>query len=210
MSAGLIVFAREPVPGRVKTRLAAAIGDQAAAERYDDMLRGVLDAARQLTGVEAVVYWSCEEEALPCLAERYRCRSRRQNAGDLGQRMQAAFEEMFADGCERCCIIGSDAPDLPSAYIQQAYELLVTEQADVVFGPSRDGGYYLLGLRQVHPGLFSGIAWSSSAVLEQSLAAARKAGLATALLQEWQDIDTVDDLNEYLQRAGTAQSRVSP
>lgn len=202
MSKGLIVFAREPLPGRVKTRLAAAIGEQSAAERYETMLRDVLNSVRQLAGVTTVVYWACEEEALPRLAEQYQCRSRRQGTGELGERMQAAFEEMFAAGCETCCIIGSDAPDLPPAYIQQAYELLVTEQADAVFGPSRDGGYYLLGLRRVCTGLFVDIAWSSAVVLEQSVAAAHSAGLTTALLPEWQDIDTVDDLNEYLQRTG--------
>lgn len=202
MNKGLIVFAREPVSGRVKTRLAAAIGDRAAAEQYEAMLRDVLNTAWQLAGVKTVVYWACDEEALSRLADRFQCRSRRQSTGDLGERMQGAFEEMFADGCETCCIIGSDAPDLPPAYIQQAYELLVTEQADAVFGPSRDGGYYLLGLRRVCAGLFVDIAWSSSAVLEQSVAAAHSVGLTTALLPEWQDIDTVDDLNEYLQRTG--------
>lgn len=200
MSKGLIVFAREPLPGRVKTRLAAAIGEQAAAERYETMLRDVLNTVRQLAGVKTVVYWACEDEALPRLAEQYQCRSRRQGTGDLGERMQAAFEEMFADGCECCCIIGSDAPDLPPAYIHQAYELLVTVQDAAVFGPSGDGGYYLLGLRRVCDGLFADIAWSSAVVLEQSVAAAHSAGLTTALLPEWQDIDTVDDLNEYLQR----------
>lgn len=210
MNNGLIVFAREPVPGRVKTRLAAAIGEQAAAERYDAMLRDVLETARQLSGAETVVYWSCEEKALSLLAERHGFCSRIQGAGDLGQRMLAAFEEMFSGGCERCCIIGSDAPDLPLSYIRKAFQLLESGENDAVFGPSRDGGYYLLGLRQVCPALFTDIAWSSSAVLEQSLAAARKAGLTAALLPEWQDIDTIDDLNEYLQRAGTAQSRVSP
>lgn len=200
MSKGLIVFAREPLPGRVKTRLAAAIGEQAAAERYETMLRDVLNTVRQLAGVKTFVYWACEDEALPRLAEQYQCRSRRQGTGNLGERMQAAFEEMFAYGCECCCIIGSDAPDLPLSYIQQAYELLVTEQADAVFGPSRDGGYYLLGLRRVCAGLFVDIAWSSAVVLEQSVAAAHSAGLTTAQLPEWQDIDTVDDLNEYLQR----------
>lgn len=206
MTCGLIVFGREPVPGRVKTRLAAAIGDQAAAERYDAMLRDVLETAHKLSGVETVAYWSCEEEALSRLSERYQCRSRMQGPGDLGQRMQAAFKEMFAAGCERCCIIGSDAPDLPLSYIRRAFQLLEAGQNDAVFGPSRDGGYYLLGLRRVYPGLFTDISWSSSVVLDQSLAAAQRAGLTTSLLPEWQDIDTVDDLNKYLQRTG----RTSP
>ncbi len=200
MKAGLIVFAREPLPGAVKTRLAASLGDQVAAELYETMLRDVLKTTRQLSDVESVVFWACEEESLPLLAERYRCCARRQSSGDLGQRMRVAFEEMFADGCGLCCIIGSDAPDLPPPYIQEAYQLLATPQTDVVFGPCRDGGYYLLGMRQVWPGLFTGISWSSADVLEQSLAAALDSGLTAALLPEWQDIDTVEDLKAFQER----------
>jgi uncharacterized protein len=200
MKKGLIIFAREPLPGEVKTRLAASIGDRAAAELYETMLQDVLKTGRQLNDVETVVFWDCEEESLPLLAERYRCCARRQSPGDLGQRMQAAFGEMFANGCELCCIIGSDAPDLPLSYILEAYQLLATQQTDVVFGPSRDGGYYLLGLRQVWPQLFANIPWSSAAVLEQSLAAARDSGLTAALLPEWQDIDTLEDLQAFQER----------
>jgi rSAM/selenodomain-associated transferase 1 len=198
---GLIVFAREPLPGKVKTRLAAAIGNRAAADLYETMLQDVLKSVRELSDVDVVVYWDCEEESLPLLAGKYRCRSRRQIPGDLGRRMQSAFEEMFADGCELCCIIGSDAPDLPLPYILEAFRLLESPQpADVVLGPSRDGGYYLLGLRHVRPQLFTGIPWSSAFVLERSLAAARNSGLPVSLLPVWQDIDTFEDLQAFQQR----------
>lgn len=200
MKSGLIVFAREPVPGAVKTRLAAAIGDRAAAELYETMLQDVLKAVRQLDDAEAVVYWDCEEESLPLLAERYSCRSRRQSGGDLGKRMGTAFGEMFADGSDVCCIIGSDAPDLPLPYIREACRLLETQRADVVLGPSRDGGYYLLGMRRFWPRLFTDIRWGSASVLEQSLAAARGSGLTAALLPEWQDIDTLEDLLAFRER----------
>ena len=200
MKRGLIVFAREPIPGMVKTRLAAAVGGQVAADLYETMLRAVLKTSRRLDDVETVVYWACEEESLPRLDEKYRCSSRRQSMGDLGQRMQAAFQEMFSGGCDVCCIIGSDAPDLPLPYIQEAYRLLATQQADAVFGPSRDGGYYLLGMRKIWPQLFRNIPWSSADVLEQSLTAARESGLTAALLPEWQDIDTVEDLQAFQER----------
>ena len=200
MNKGLIVFAREPVPGRVKTRLAAAVGDQVAADMYESMLQAVLKTCRLLDDVETIVYWACEEESLPRLDDKYRCSSRRQSMGDLGERMQGAFQELFSGGCDVCCIIGSDAPDLPLPYIREAFRLLATRQADVVFGPSRDGGYYLLGLRKIWPQLFRNIPWSSADVLAQSLAAARESGLTAALLPEWQDIDTVEDLQAYQER----------
>jgi rSAM/selenodomain-associated transferase 1 len=199
MIKGLIIFAREPLPGAVKTRLAAEIGDHAAAELYETMLYDVLKTARQLSDVETIVFWACEDASFLRLAEKYRCNSRLQSPGDLGQRMQAAFEEMFANGCDVCCIIGSDAPDLPISYILEAYRLLAA-QTDVVFGPSRDGGYYLLGLRQVWLKLFTNIPWSSADVLEQSLTAARDSELSTALLPEWQDIDTLEDLHAFQER----------
>ncbi len=207
MKKGLIVFAREPVPGQVKTRLAAEIGEQPAAALYETMLHDVLATARQLDDTEMVVYWACTEESLPRLAEEYRCTSRRQNAGDLGERMRGAFTEMFTGGCKACCIIGSDAPDLPLSYIQDAYQLLVSQQTEVVLGPSRDGGYYLLGMQQMWPQLFTKISWSSPEVLEQSLAAAHTAGATVALLPEWQDIDTFQDLLSFQERKRRAETR---
>lgn len=198
---GLIIFAREPLPGKVKTRLAASIGDAAAAGLYEAMLQDVLAISRKIKDVETMVFWDCEESGLQPLADRYRCSSRRQADGDLGQRMQAAFTDMFDNGFEQCCIIGSDIPDLPSDYIKEAFDLLTAEKADSIFGPSADGGYYLLGLTLVIPQLFTNIKWSTPLVLRQSLEAAREAGATTALLPVWHDIDTREDLNSFMERS---------
>lgn len=197
----LIIFAREPLPGRVKSRLAADVGDEAAVELYEAMLLDVLEISRGLTGIESVVFWDCAAESLPLLSERFGCQSRRQADGDLGQRMQAAFAEMFSAGFESCCIIGSDAPDLPPDCIKRAFEILESGQSYVVFGPSSDGGYYLLGLKQIFPQLFREITWSSPFVLQQSLTAAQAAGAVPALLPVWHDIDTRQDLNSFLIRS---------
>lgn len=207
MKRGLIVLAREPLPGKVKTRLAASIGDQAALELYESMLQDVLKGVRELSDVDVVVYWDCQEGALPLLAEKYRCRSRRQIPGELGERMRGAFEEMFADGSDVCCIIGSDAPDLPLPYLQEAYRLLSVPPADVVLGPCSDGGYYLLGLRLVCPELFSEIHWGSAAVLDQSLSAAEDSGRSVFLLPLWRDIDTLEDLQAFQERNRLPESR---
>jgi rSAM/selenodomain-associated transferase 1 len=205
MKQALLIFAREPIPGLVKTRLAASIGNDAAAHLYDAMLQDVLSISSQLCGIETVVFWACEEESLPRLTARYHCSSRRQSSGDLGKRMQTAFEEMFASGCDVCCIIGSDSPDLPIAYLTEAFTKLADGSADTVFGPCRDGGYYLLGLRIMIPSLFSGISWSTPRVLEQSLAAAQQAGAHVIQLPEWYDVDTLDDLHALQQRRLLAQ-----
>ena len=160
-----------------------------------------MDISRKLAEVETVVFWDCEEASLPLLADCYKCRSRRQAPGDLGQRMQAAFETMFSDGFDSCCIIGSDIPDLPLACIQQAFALLAAGQTDAVFGPSADGGYYLLGLRGMIPQLFANINWSTPLVLRQSQEAAQEIGITTALLPICHDIDTQEDLNSFMTRS---------
>ncbi|MBI5483710.1 MAG: TIGR04282 family arsenosugar biosynthesis glycosyltransferase [Deltaproteobacteria bacterium] len=198
----LIVFAREPVPGQVKTRLAASVGDIAAADKYASMLENVLSNCRKLTGVETTVFWDCNEASLPLLERRYECRSKLQGVGKLGQRMQAAFAEIFGSGCDHCCIIGSDSPDLPVSYILEAFDRLTSPQTDAVFGPTHDGGYYLLGLSRLWPQLFENIDWSTPQTLLQSLDAAGKAGIRAALLPKWYDIDTLDDLEEYRARTG--------
>lgn len=200
MKKGLIIFAREPLPGMVKTRLAATIGDQAAAQLYETMLQDVLATSRQLKDIETFVYWACEDSSLSRLADTYNCCARCQCSGDLGQRMQGAFEEMFSHGFDVCCIVGSDAPDLPTAYIRNAFQLLAEQHHDVVLGPCSDGGYYLLGMKQAYPHLFRNIHWSSADVLQESLAAAQNGGQATALLPEWQDIDTFEDLQAFQHR----------
>jgi rSAM/selenodomain-associated transferase 1 len=200
MGNGLIIFAREPIPGQVKMRLAATIGDVAAADAYAAMLADVFNTCRKLTDLETVVYWDCNETSLPLLADRYECRSRKQSAGDLGQRMKSAFTEMFESGFETCCIIGSDSPDLPVSYIEEAFHLLAEGQIDAVFGPTHDGGYYLLGLSRLWPQLFTDIEWSTPEVLRQSLTAGEMAGVKATLLTEWYDIDTQEDLEKYQAR----------
>jgi hypothetical protein len=200
---GLIIFAREPIPGLVKTRLAATIGDVAAADAYAAMLLDVLKTCRKLIDMETVVYWDCDETSLPLLASRYECRSRKQSAGNLGQRMKSAFAEMFESGFDTCCIIGSDAPDLPISYIQDAVHLLAAGQIDAVFGPTHDGGYYLLGLSRLWPLLFTDIDWGTPQVLRQSLTAGEMAGVKAVLLPEWYDIDTNEDLEKYRERIRT-------
>ncbi|MBI2354367.1 MAG: TIGR04282 family arsenosugar biosynthesis glycosyltransferase [Deltaproteobacteria bacterium] len=206
MKKALIIFAREAVPGKVKTRLAASVGPQAAAGIYDGMLRDVLEGCRRLADVTPVLFWSRTDTPFEVLAARYGHQAREQSDGDLGERMGNAFAETFTDGSDICCIIGSDSPDLPPAYIRHAFELLEGGEADAVFGPAEDGGYYLLGLRENRRELFEGIPWGTPQVLETSLERARSLGLRSAFLPPWYDIDTLDDLLR-LTRSAPANAR---
>jgi uncharacterized protein len=114
-----------------------------------------------------------------------------QTDGDLGQRMAAFFAEQFHAGATAAVLVGNDSPTLPLPFILQAFEGL--ESADVVIGPSTDGGYYLIGGTCRMPPLFEGIRWSTSLVLSDTIAALRGANYRLALLPPWYDVDTLDD-----------------
>jgi hypothetical protein len=115
---------------------------------------------------------------------------------DLGARMVQAFTTMFERGYKHVLIVGTDVPSLPLTHYQQALSLLANH--DVVLGPAQDGGYYLIGLTQAVPELFVGIPWSTDQVLTLTKQKANKLGLKTALLPEWRDIDTIDDLQALI------------
>lgn len=201
MTRGLIIFAREPLAGTVKTRLARDLrSDQAATDLHAAMLADVLASAATLDDTRLLLFWALKSGAVPTFSTLARMEIFEQQGEDLGARMANAFDRAFARGCESCCIIGSDSPDLPLEYIRQAFGLLERDEAQVVFGPAEDGGYYLLGLRHVPQRLFEDIAWSGPEVLRTSLERAGVCGLRTALLPPWRDIDTTDDLDAFLKR----------
>ena len=194
MSRGLIVFVREALPGRVKTRLAGDLGVGAATELYAAMRADVLESASSLADVRLLVFWAVEQGALPVLQELPRLEMFAQKGATLGERMAAAFVTAFASGIRNCCIIGSDSPDLPLRHIEEAFQALEQDRADVVFGPAADGGYYLLGMRRLWGRLFEDVFWSSPQVLETSLERARELNLRSLLLPPWYDLDTIADL----------------
>jgi glycosyltransferase A (GT-A) superfamily protein (DUF2064 family) len=109
--------------------------------------------------------------------------------------MAHAFGELFTAGYGEVAIIGTDLPDLPIGFIEESYRRLAMDGADAVFGPSEDGGYYLLAMRELHGGLFREIPWSSGEVLELSLERGKRAGLNISLLPVWHDVDTAADLD---------------
>ncbi|UOR05936.1 TIGR04282 family arsenosugar biosynthesis glycosyltransferase [Hymenobacter aerilatus] len=198
----LLIFAREPMLGRVKTRLAAGIGAEAALAVYRELLTHTAQAVAKAQ-IPATV-WLAEALTLPlasneALPEWPGLPWRVQPAADsLGARMAHAFAEAFAAGATHVAIIGTDCPGLTCAHIAQAFSLLTDH--DAVLGPADDGGYYLLGLRQLQPALFENKTWSTPTVLADTLADAQRLNLRTALLPTLHDIDSVEDLARW--RAG--------
>ena len=123
-----------------------------------------------------------------------------QEGADLGDRLAAAFAWGFHRGYTKVLIRNSDSPDLPAALVLEAGERLAAGDADAVLGPSPDGGYYLVGLRQPWPDLFAGVAWSTSRTLADTRARAARLGLSVHLLPAWPDIDTWADLKDFARR----------
>ncbi|MFZ3207928.1 MAG: TIGR04282 family arsenosugar biosynthesis glycosyltransferase [Geobacteraceae bacterium] len=195
MKQALIIFARQPLPGQVKTRLTPPLTPEEAAELYRGMLLDILARTRALVGVERLLFHSGESEA-----DKYFRRTSPdlpifpQIGSDLGERMTAAFETAFALGHKRVAIIGSDSPDLPLDFIAAAFTELASGRHEAIFGPTEDGGYYLIAMSRLRRELFQGITWGSGTVLKDSLRQADSAGIKVALLQCWYDVDTASDL----------------
>ena len=191
----LIVFVKAPRPAAVKTRLAESIGTEAACAAYRRLVETLLKQLRNLRAVE--LCFSPDDAAAEIqswLEEDWN--SRPQGGGDLGQRLQSAFERAFANGVNRAVIIGSDCPAVTAEDIYEAWRRLRTH--DVVLGPATDGGYWLVGLGRPQPQLFRDIPWSTERVFIETTKRIRQAGLSVQLLRELQDVDTEAEWRRFL------------
>ena len=187
------IFAQAPVPGRVKSRLAAEVGPSTAADVYWRAGRQVVATALG-PGYRAVVWYSPASEAAfvrEWLDGLGRFELRPQGGGSLGARLAAAFLRHFRDGASRVVIVGTDCPGVDRRVVLDALGQLGA--ADVVMGPTLDGGYYLLGLRAPQPLLFRGLAWTGGSVAAQTRARAQALGLRLRTLRPLRDVDTARD-----------------
>lgn len=192
----LIIFSRYPEPGRTKTRLIPCLGAVGAANLQRQMTEHTLRQVRALRAeraVDGVVAFTGATIAMmrAWLGDDWHYAP--QAAGDLGQRMAAAIANSWGMGAQRTVIIGIDCPDLTPAILTAAFEQLRTHA--VVLGPAQDGGYYLVGLAEPLPALFTGIDWSTDQVLAQSLQAIAAEGKTCALLPTLGDVDYPEDLS---------------
>jgi uncharacterized protein len=194
----LIVFMRAPRPGSVKTRLAAEIGADAACAAYRQLVDRLLPQLRSLEF--SVEFRHTPDDAAREVASwaEPNWQLVPQGDGDLGARLERAVLQSLSAGFSRALIVGTDCPYLTSADLLEAEQALAT--ADIVLGPAEDGGYWLIGLRHFHPGVFRGIPWSTDRVLATTLAWAKGAGLKIRLLRTLADVDTAADWQRYLAR----------
>lgn len=192
-SPDLIIFAKQPVAGRVKTRLQSDYSGAQAAEIAAFLIESTVQLATASWPSEVHVYAAPDPDhpLFQRLAAEFHVHLAAQSEGDLGQRMSQALREGIARS-GAAAILGCDVPHCPWQVIEQAHEHLANGKN--VLGPSEDGGYYLIGLQQLQPVLFAGIEWGSVDVAEVTLRRAREAGVNFEMLPTLQDIDTVDTL----------------
>lgn len=189
----IVVFGREPVPGRVKTRLAAAVGEAEAARIYRLLLEHTVGCALA-TGVPVTLSLAEAPSAGWSAPEGVRLEV--QAPGNLGERMGAAFGAAFARGAGAVVLVGSDCPGVRPAHLAAAFGRL--GEVPVVLGPAADGGYWLVGQRAPGVDCFSGVPWSSERTLEVTRRRLEELGVAWAELGRLRDVDTLDDLERLL------------
>jgi len=190
----LLFFIKNPEKGKVKTRLASAVGDKAAVKLYK---RFLLEMLFTLNG-GTFIFYLCFSPESPLsslkdwLGDHYLFMP--QAGEDLGERMKNGFAEAFSMNFKRVVLIGSDIPDLPLEFIEEAFTSL--QAKDAVIGPSLDGGYYLIGFKKetFSPRVFERIRWSTESVFEKTLEVLQQQRLTVHTLQPLRDIDTVGDL----------------
>lgn len=189
----LVMMARRPEAGRVKTRLCPPLTPAQAAALYAAFLRDLVELLRTVPGMQPLIAYAPAEAGDYFAALAPDIARRPQTGVDLGERLAAVTNAVLGEGVPAVLVIGSDSPSLPPAHIAQAVTALASG-ADLVLGPAEDGGYYLVGLRRPAPALFTSVPMSTPTVLRDTLAIAEQLGLRTALIDPWYDIDTIADL----------------
>jgi len=189
----LIIFIRNPELGQCKTRLAKTIGDEAALNIYSYLLQHTAQVSEAVKADKYVFYSETINKNDLWNTDVFR--KKIQNGTDLGSRMENAFSKLFGLGYEKVMIIGSDLLDLNQQHIEIAFEAF--NHHDVVIGPSKDGGYYLLGMKKIHENIFKNKTWGTETVLKETLNDLQN--IKVELLEELNDIDTFEDMKHYKQ-----------
>jgi len=198
----ILFFVKSPVIEKVKTRLAEDIGADIAVRFYKCFVEDILSMIDNIDGGLKLFFHppQAKPQLRQWLGEKYTYVP--QKGCDLGDKMKNAFVCTFGEGFSKVVIIGSDIPDLSEEFLRQAFAQL--DSFDAVIGPSSDGGYYLIGFssNSFLAEAFDDVAWSTSAVFDQTLSKLKSNGLTVHILPEWHDIDTRADLDDLISRAG--------
>lgn len=188
----LMIFVKNPEKGKVKTRLAASVGNDKAYNIYLKLLEYTIKTAGSVQADKQIWYSSFVDESDEFGGDGFE--KKLQFGHDLGERMSTAFHHGFNEGYGKIVIIGSDCPGLTNDIAEKAFREL--ESYDAVIGPSEDGGYYLLGMRHFYPELFRQIEWSTEDVLNETLLKFEENSISYSRLKKMNDIDTIRDLEK--------------
>lgn len=193
MKDGLLIFQKNAEWGKVKTRLAATIGNQAAFKAYQLLVKFTHNVAAK-SPVQKILFFSNHLEG-DLSKYPFDYRFELQSGNGLGEKMSNAFQQLFEEKFDRLIIIGSDCAEITSELISKAFEEL--EENEVVIGPAEDGGYYLIGMRRFIPSLFEGIPWSTDQVAALTKQYLTQNNISFALLPPLSDVDIEDDWNRF-------------
>ncbi len=188
----LIIFVKNPIPGKVKSRLASSIGVAGALSVYKKLLSKTKQTVLKLEIPRRICYSDFIDynDQWP----NHIFQKRLQEGQDLGARMHHAIQEAWQEDCGKICLIGSDIYELSAEIIHDAFELL--DNADVVIGPSVDGGYYLIGMKIPIKEVLENKNWGTSSVLQETIDELKKMGKTYALLTPLNDIDELEDIKD--------------
>ncbi|WP_373496849.1 TIGR04282 family arsenosugar biosynthesis glycosyltransferase [Aquiflexum sp.] len=187
----IIIFQKNLVLGKVKTRLAASVGNQQALEIYRDLVAFTYRQAIEVKNADIWVFFSDAFEEIEESFQDHITAKMVQEGADLGERMQNAFATIFGMGYSKAFLIGTDCPEISPKILETALDSL--KKHEVVIGSALDGGYYLIGMKKVHPQLFWQMPWSTVKVLPTTLQKINNDNLSHYLLPTLSDIDTEED-----------------
>lgn len=189
----VIIFIKNLTLGKVKTRLAASIGDESTLKIYSNLVEHTLSILLPID-VEKICYLSENiDHELPLIPENFLIK--KQQGVLLGERMANAIEMEFNIFTKKIILIGTDCPEINQTIILKAFDEL--DHHDVVIGPAIDGGFYLIGLKKYHNSIFKNIIWSTNSVLLKTIENCQEASLSYYLLPPLSDLDDINDLEKF-------------
>jgi hypothetical protein len=197
----ILLFVKYPEKGKVKLRLSIDINEDIVQDLYRCFVHDTLTTVKKIDSQLFICFFPVEAQKKFQKWLGFALLFLSQNGANLGERMKNCFTDVFTKGFRRAILIGSDSPDLPKRYIEQAFTILQTQ--DVVLGPTVDGGYYLIGFNRktFTPRVFEDIPWGKQTVFQETMMKIKQAHRSLGLLPIWSDIDTIADLKHLIQRA---------
>lgn len=206
----VVIMAKEPVPGRTKTRLHPLLGSEAAADLYRCFLMDTIELAVAAPGADVILaidpptstdFFTDLAPGIPVVPQR---------GAHLGDRLDSVIDSCLRSGYEHVVAVGSDSPSLPTSFIATAFDELDRTDVDVVLGPTEDGGYYLIGVDRRPGALVTDVTMSTPEVLSETVAVADRLGLTIQLVERWYDIDEPADLRRLKDELARSDTAVAP